>query len=458
MIYQLPVRMNFNPRSPYGERLYLPHGPDAHLLFQSTLPLRGATWDCSGVSPAGCISIHAPPTGSDRLRFEQSRFLLDFNPRSPYGERPALLDALSSLWPFQSTLPLRGATWTQTCTRRLSTYFNPRSPYGERRTARDGINDITTFQSTLPLRGATSASRHRGPQSRISIHAPPTGSDGERPGPLHKSTYFNPRSPYGERPGGGPAHDRGAVISIHAPPTGSDLHRLRTSMGHRNFNPRSPYGERPFPKRRSQPILRFQSTLPLRGATRIPDSLRWHHLFQSTLPLRGATGISDSFHIHIVFQSTLPLRGATRAAAADRLDLCISIHAPPTGSDDPVGGRAPGLPDFNPRSPYGERLARLTIMPNKFPFQSTLPLRGATAASCLPVDPAGHFNPRSPYGERQQKQPKNIAIFVELNDLREYHLSFSLLNRSTSSFSCGSAKKCGAKSPPFLVCLHFASK
>ena len=55
----------FNPRSPYGERR--PSG--AH------------TDRVSG------ISIHAPLTGSDDSAGAQSTEPVDFNPRSPYGER-----------------------------------------------------------------------------------------------------------------------------------------------------------------------------------------------------------------------------------------------------------------------------------------------------------------------------------------------------------------------------------
>ena len=58
---------NFNPRSPYGERL---QSNDRHRFswgFQSTLPLRGATSKCSDKSKKTYISIHAPLTGSDEF-------------------------------------------------------------------------------------------------------------------------------------------------------------------------------------------------------------------------------------------------------------------------------------------------------------------------------------------------------------------------------------------------------
>ena len=78
---------NFNPRSPCGERQAGMSNYISEIIFQSTLPLRGATLFAT----------------------------------------PAVIAAL-----FQSTLPLRGATdglrW-----RSERTHFNPRSPCGERR-------------------------------------------------------------------------------------------------------------------------------------------------------------------------------------------------------------------------------------------------------------------------------------------------------------------------------------
>ena len=79
------------------------------------------------------------------------------------------------------------------------------------------------------------------------------------------------------------------VISIHTPLAGSDRKTLKTSANSWNFNPHSPCGERP-------------ATVTLF----FPDTL---------------------------FQSTLPLRGATRASHIRFLHLPISIHTPLAGSD-----------------------------------------------------------------------------------------------------------------------------
>ena len=79
-----------------------------------------------------------------------------------------------------------------------------------------------------------------------------------------------------------------------------------------NFNPRSPWGERLTGKVVPDFIVRFQSTLPVRGATRLKPMYRARRQeFQSTLPVRGATETQKDTHDGERFQSTLPVRGAT---------------------------------------------------------------------------------------------------------------------------------------------------
>ena len=148
--------INFNPRSPHGER-----------RVKHTLEVEVAQ-----------ISIHAPRTGSDLLRL--------------YRRRHSAL--------FQSTLPARGATIAGDDTLRRECHFNPRSPHGERHPDKKKPAPAKKFQSTLPARGAT-FSRHGIPRyGRISIHAPRTGSDRMFDGETYKTF----------------------AISIHAPRTGSD--------------------------------------------------------------------------------------------------------------------------------------------------------------------------------------------------------------------------------------------
>ncbi len=130
---------------------------------------------------------------------------------------------------------------------------------------------------------------------------------------------------------------------------------------HRDFNPRSPHGERP----------NYVLTLVEACA------------FQSTLPARGATLLEGNPGKQKLFQSTLPARGATLAADVEGFANLISIHAPRTGSDVFADAHGRITAHFNPRSPHGERHGVLGYSPIAFEFQSTLPARGATAASTV---------------------------------------------------------------------------
>ena len=168
----------FNPRSPYGERLPATDRSRLLKLFQSTLPVRGATAVWTGDGCPGFISIHAPRTGSDDLPgdvvkplsisihaprtgsdlAEADGFLWDVvisihAPRT--GSDPRFLRLFLRWYLFQSTLPVRGATYYSLCVPSATPYFNPRSPYGERRAAVLCLLAWIVFQSTLPVRGAT---------------------------------------------------------------------------------------------------------------------------------------------------------------------------------------------------------------------------------------------------------------------------------------------------------------
>ena len=145
---------NFNPRSPCGERQTSGESRWSQPIFQSTLPVWGATADpnmeakspeisihaprvgsdTAASSPSGCqtISIHAPRVGSDGGYARSASHPGDFNPRSPCGER------------------LSGTSWWS-----WPGNFNPRSPCGERLFSGDKHFAII----------------------RISIHAPRVGSD-----------------------------------------------------------------------------------------------------------------------------------------------------------------------------------------------------------------------------------------------------------------------------------------
>ena len=151
------------------------------------------------------ISIHAPRVGSDlqtHVRFARSKVFqstlpvwgatrttaitrmrpLNFNPRSPCGERPYGASGMRS----------------------RESNFNPRSPCGERLFGEKYFSIAQKFQSTLPVWGATSAIAETARSDR----------------------HFNPRSPCGERRSAHIPPALGQPISIHAPRVGSDVHAV----------------------------------------------------------------------------------------------------------------------------------------------------------------------------------------------------------------------------------------
>ncbi len=214
------------------------------------------------------------------------------------------------------------------------------------------------FQSTLPLRGATRLRHVYGRGEIISIHAPLAGSDVGAPWRRTHAADFNPRSPCGERPN--PAPTRACY--------GSD------------FNPRSPCGERQVHYRFRPGLYRFQSTLPLRGATgysrRLDSSAR---IFQSTLPLRGATLVSDLCCYYLKISIHAPLAGSDGILASRCVSFQISIHAPLAGSDLFLCPGKPHRAAISIHAPLAGSDTYSKIAGISKPiFQSTLPLRGAT--------------------------------------------------------------------------------
>ena len=200
------------------------------------------------------------------------------------------------------------------------------------------INPTTIFQSTLPARGATSSNVSRSPifsyfnprsphgerlvcrdvtcdAKAISIHAPRTGSDGQPREPKGFKSNFNPRSPHGERLHLPLLAAAAGDISIHAPRTGSDYRATGTSRTAGNFNPRSPHGER------------RRETFPSAGVPRNFNPRSPHGERRGESPADRWRGQQ--------FQSTLPARGATVRDIVLSHVLSISIHAPRTGSDPP---------------------------------------------------------------------------------------------------------------------------
>ncbi len=174
--YSSICQSNFNPRTPCGVRRrrhgvrhvvrvisihaplagcdHLGYPPGTVVAISIHAPLAG----CDGRPYLGIggldISIHAPLAGCDMVGAASRAAGKHFNPRTPCGVRRATVEAWDRATVFQSTHPLRGATFQRCpqCRFRL-------------------------FQSTHPLRGATVMVAACLQTMQISIHAPLAGCD-----------------------------------------------------------------------------------------------------------------------------------------------------------------------------------------------------------------------------------------------------------------------------------------
>ena len=143
-------------------------------------------------------------------------------------------------------------------------------------------------QPTLPSQGATKRMVRKLYSYTISIHAPLTGSD---PSCAIWLPWF--------------------CISIHAPLTGSDSADQAQKLHHT-----------------------ISIHAPLTGSDQTDITNQFNsYKFQSTLPSQGATKCCFCGILTIKFQSTLPSQGATEVLEERVDELIISIHAPLTGSD-----------------------------------------------------------------------------------------------------------------------------
>ncbi len=280
------------------------------------------------------VSIHAPRAGRDLFVERVKHIGAGFNPRAPCGARHNLKLKTLLLRKFQSTRPVRGATFARLMADDAATGFNPRAPCGARPGTSGANGTMWVFQSTRPVRGATSAGHNLTALWEVSIHAPRAGRDRPATQRIGNDTRFNPRAPCGAR----------RWVGNHY------FEEFR-------FNPRAPCGARPrFPSNHGK-FGKFQSTRPVRGATLLgsrcekepgvsihaPRAGRDHQImrlvsndarvsihapragrdgftekifsqvagFQSTRPVRGATFVFTIVRSGKKFQSTRPVRGAT---------------------------------------------------------------------------------------------------------------------------------------------------
>ena len=170
---------------------------------------------------------------------------------------------------------------------------------------------------------------------------------------------FNPRAPYGARRAVGFYGSHGVPISIHAPHTGRDHQRWAVRWLLCRISIHAPHTGRDLPLLR-QPCRRaFQSTRPIRGATTwISVIVASIFAFQSTRPIRGATGLDGA-----AVRPSSDFNPRAPYGARQNSQTCGTKYS-----------------NFNPRAPYGARRSVFQLQQYcQFQFQSTRPIRGATA-------------------------------------------------------------------------------
>ena len=262
--------------------------------------------------------------------------------------------------------------------------FNPRTPCGVRPFCARQVRSPVHFNPRTPCGVRLYCAQRSWMTCIISIHAPLAGCDEALLFPDAEGDDFNPRTPCGVRRDSASGDYATSAISIHAPLAGCDIfkHTLYCLLYY--FNPRTPCGVRRRRPNLSLCLCSISIHAPLAGCDRERGDAHLYHVqFQSTHPLRGATKAERAAAKPPEFQSTHPLRGATVAIQDD-------LRA---------------VQNFNPRTPCGVRLTVPYCSVTSFgisihaplagcdlqtrarrrtaaQFQSTHPLRGATRSAC----------------------------------------------------------------------------
>ena len=194
------------------------------------------------------------------------------------------------------------------------------------------------------------------------------------------------------------------IISIHAPRGGSDPKKDCAIQSQQYFNPRSPWGERRNMALAKRLLIKFQSTLPVGGATQVFHDTSDIKMISIHAPRGGSDCFSTILTSKVkTFQSTLPVGGATTNLTICQDLFHISIHAPRGGSDGlylPIWF-APSY--FNPRSPWGERLKWYATNVISKDISIHAPRGGSDSGGNPKGNIGKDFNPRSPWGERPEK-------------------------------------------------------
>ena len=196
------------------------------------------------------VSIHAPHAGRDNGKGKKQTGVY-VSIHAPHAGRDGCLTRQSHRKGVSIHAPHAGRDTTSSTGLTHVRCFNPRAPCGARPDLIRVQSVVILFQSTRPMRGAT------------------------------ESTSIIPRS---------------QEVSIHAPHAGRDNNNKVHKQIHQCFNPRAPCGARPRNSEKGALDSEFQSTRPMRGATKFFKIFRKTSVVSIHAPHAGrdARSISES--------------------------------------------------------------------------------------------------------------------------------------------------------------------
>ena len=282
-------------------------------------------------------------------------------------------------------------------------------------------NKDAEFQSTRPVRGATHDDGRLIILDRVSIHAPRAGRDLLAGELCHAD-----------------------LVSIHAPRAGRDYDVVIIRSHITRFNPRAPCGARP-----PAPCLHripngFNPRAPCgaRHSDERPASSSTR--FNPRAPCGARLRLIDKSTCSVEFQSTRPVRGATRLAILHLFVGLVSIHAPRAGRDCSAASHQRRQRCFNPRAPCGARPQARRLPPDSSCFNPRAPC-GARLRAIRRILGGNCFNPRAPCGARRfpftkKRSIKRVSIHAPRAGRDFYHFCCYM---STTSFN--PRAPCGAR-------------
>ena len=301
------------------------------------------------------ISIHAPRAGCDcfRKRLDYRNGISIHAPRAGCDDRVAADGGC--LVAFQSTHPVRGATRNNSAKSQEFPDFNPRTPCGVRLSESHCIGSQDNFNPRTPCGVRPSVTVGHFRETGISIHAPRAGCDCAAACRRRRDPDFNPRTPCGVRP---------------AIPDGTEVAYY--------FNPRTPCGVRPGSRDCRAAPKNFNPRTPCGVRLDFTTFFKPYDDFNPRTPCGVRRFLNHTIIAAYHFNPRTPCGVRPPHSRLRRAVRPISIHAPRAGCDDYFGL---GFKDA-------------------IEFQSTHPVRGATAAQDRAVEDDYHFNPRTPCGVR----------------------------------------------------------